>query len=177
MKVVNFNVDGIEEVDITKVVVRVKAFVINNNKIYIASSNGGCQLPGGHVEDGEDVTMALVRELREEMGIDIDNSDIKGPFFEINHYTKIADNNNKKSQVLYFVVNTTKQPDITKTKYTEHEKLYNFAIHQIPLAEAKQYIMSFITDAQQPINKVIAQEMLVALEELQIYLSQGDNNG
>ncbi len=177
MKVVNFNVDGIKEVDITKVVTRVKAFVINGDNLYIASSNGGCQLPGGHVEIGEPTTTALIRELREEIGIDVNKQEIQGPFFEINHYTKVADNNNKKSQVLYYVVKTTQQPDLTKTKYTEHEKQYNFAIHKVNISNAQEYIESFINDTQQPINKVIAQEMLTALNELKIYLSRGDNNG
>ncbi len=53
MKVINFNKENLKESDIDEAVVRIKVFLVNeDNQIIIASSNGGYQLPGGHLEEG-----------------------------------------------------------------------------------------------------------------------------
>ncbi len=54
----------------------------NDNKILLARryqtgyEDGKYSLPAGHVEEGETFTEALVREIKEEINIDIDSSDV-----------------------------------------------------------------------------------------------------
>jgi ADP-ribose pyrophosphatase YjhB (NUDIX family) len=43
----------------------------------IAPARGGIALPGGYIDDGEDWRHALVRELKEETGIDAASRDVR----------------------------------------------------------------------------------------------------
>ena len=55
MKTLIFNESNLQEKDIDEIVTRVKVFLVNNkNELNYAISNGGMQLPGGHVESGEE---------------------------------------------------------------------------------------------------------------------------
>jgi 8-oxo-dGTP pyrophosphatase MutT (NUDIX family) len=144
--------------------------------VWIATSNGGCQLPGGHVERGEDIYNALIRELKEETGMEIVREEVEGPFFELRHYTVTSDKRYRRSNILYFYVKTDKVPDSAKTNFTKQEKEYNFTLSKIPFANAEQYIKSFMGENQTQINRIIAQEVLDAFGELKIFLEE-QNNG
>jgi 8-oxo-dGTP diphosphatase len=61
-----------------KIVVAVKGIVINNEKMLIIKraendevGGGTWECPGGKIEFGEELEEALVREIREEAGIDV----------------------------------------------------------------------------------------------------------
>jgi 8-oxo-dGTP diphosphatase len=47
--------------------------------------DGSYGLPGGHLEPGESVRQTAIRECREEIGIDIDESDLE--VIGVTHYT------------------------------------------------------------------------------------------
>lgn len=53
------------------IVSSVHAFVFKDGKILVLNGSRGWDIPGGHVESGEDVYGALVREIKEETGLDI----------------------------------------------------------------------------------------------------------
>ena len=62
--------------DIDKKVTRVKVLIFNSeNKILLCNVEGKYTFIGGHVEENETLTMALIRELREETGIVLDKQD------------------------------------------------------------------------------------------------------
>ena len=173
MKVLSHNKLNIKDEEVSLFVTRVKAFVVDSqNKIWIATSNGGCQLPGGHVEKGEDLKHTLIRELKEEAGVDIDSSEISGPFFELRHYTVTGDKRKRLSNILYFYVKTDKMPDRSKTNFTPHEREYNFTIGHIEFDKVEEYVKSFMGDNQTQINKIIAQEVLDAFYELKEFLNK-----
>lgn len=168
MKYKVFNEDNLNDSEIDETVVRVKAFILNsNNQILLASSNGGVQLIGGHVEDGEDQIETLKREIKEEAGIDISSEEISNPFYEVRHYIKNYFNTNKNTIAIidYYVVRTDKQPNIEKTKLTKQEQNYAFGLKYIPYDSFEEYVKSFLNSEKQ-INRIIANETLAAFDAL-----------
>ncbi len=73
LKEIIHNHDNLTENDITEIIIRVKALIINSNNIYIGNENGIYQFPGGHLESGETFVECLKREVLKETGIEIDD--------------------------------------------------------------------------------------------------------
>ena len=74
---------------------------------------------------------------------------------------------NRKTEIYDYSIETSKKPDMSKVKYTEHEKQGNFKIEFIPLGESINVIENNISKNEK--NKVIAPDMIVAITE---YLHQ-----
>lgn len=147
--------------DIKRDVTRVKAFIIDKDKnILLALSRGGCQLPGGHLEEGEDVLTGLVRELKEETGITFENDFTS--FFEA-HYKS---NDGFVSKVIYHYTFSDKEPDIQSTHYTEQEIEYNFRIIRTPLNDLPKLLDDYRKVNTIPINIAIIDELKLAHQAL-----------
>ncbi len=168
MKYKIFNENDLKDDEIDETVVRVKAFILNNNnEILMASSNGGVQLVGGHVEDGEDVKEALKREIKEEAGIEVLSNEISEPFYEIRHYMKNYFDTNKNviAKMVYYVVKTNKMPNLTLINRTKQEENYAFDIKFVTL-DSFEKVVKECTKNEKEINRVIASEMLSAFNVL-----------
>ncbi|MDD4276231.1 MAG: NUDIX hydrolase, partial [Clostridia bacterium] len=142
---------------------RVKIFLVNSkDEILIATSGGGCQLPGGHIEEGEGILQGIVREVQEETGIILDYDEILGQFYIIKYLQKNYQNTDKNrlSQVIYFLAKTDKQTNIANLNITENEKINNFDIKYIKFTNFDDFVKQFIAPNQKEINLVIAKEML-----------------
>ena len=88
MKETIYNYDYLKEEDITEVVIRTKALIINNGNILLGNEDNIYQFPGGHLEDDETFEECLKREVMEETGIEIDDSEIKRPFMKVTFLNK-----------------------------------------------------------------------------------------
>ena len=169
MKEIIYNYDNLKDDDITEIVIRMKALIINNDNIYIGNENGIFQFPGGHLEEGETFNECLKREILEETGILLEDKEIYGPFMKVIFLNKDWPEvgKNRKAEIYYYVIKTDKKPDLSRVKYTEHEKEGNFKIEEIPLKFAIDRIRDNIPNNEK--NKVISPDMIRAIEE---YLKQ-----
>ena len=169
MKEVIYNYDLLNDEDITEVVIRAKALIINNKNIILGNENNIFQFPGGHLEENETLEECLKREVLEETGIEIENSEIKRPFMKVTFKNKDwpGSGNNRKAEIYYYLIETNKNPNLDKINYTEHEKQGNFKLEIIPLNKAISIIKKNIPNNEK--NKVIAPDMIMAIAE---YLNQ-----
>ena len=88
MKIEIKDYDNIQKEEMHESPTRVKVFVLSNNQYILISAFDGFQLPGGHVEENENLTTATIREIKEETGIELAEHELPEPFFKIKRYKK-----------------------------------------------------------------------------------------
>ena len=165
MKEVLYNYDNLTLDDIDEVVVRAKGLIINdNNEITLGYCDGTYQFPGGHLEENEELSDCLLREIKEETGIEIKDAKMK-PFEKITHYTKNYHDTgiNRKNEIYYYIVNTNTKFDFNKTSLDEWEKERGFTVKTIPLSNFEKTLIESIPDNSR--NEVIVEEMLDVFKE------------
>ena len=167
-----FNECNLKDEEIDKEVVRVKAFIINSKReVLVALSNGGFQLIGGHVENGEQQTDTLRREIMEEAGISVSEEAFLSPFYEVSHYIRNYFNTSKNviSNIFYYVIRTDEKPNFENVKLTKREQSCDFKIKYIPYDEFKQFMEKFLNNEKE-VNRIIAKETLAAFDKLESIL-------
>lgn len=163
MQEIVYNKDCLVEKDITETVIRAKALLINKDHILLGNAKNIYQFPGGHLEKGETLNKCLKREILEETGIMIEDDEIPNPFLKITYlnrnHPKIG--KNRKTIIYYYEINTDKNPDLSKVRYTEHEKEENFKTEYFSLSSVIKTIEENIPN--NPMNKIIVPDMIIAI--------------
>lgn len=124
MKEIIYNEDNLKDSDINNVVERAKAIIVNSNgEILLGYGNNNYQIIGGHAEEDETYKDCLIREIKEETGITIDNFDEK-VILTIKYYCKDypSKNVNTLFNANYYVIKTEQKPDLNLINLTENEK-------------------------------------------------------
>ena len=131
-------------------------------------SEGCCQLPGGHVEDGETLIQGVIREIKEETGIELDEFEINKPFYEILYYIKNyqGSNKNRMANTLYYFIKTDKEPNFNSLKLTTNEKKNEFHLVYFNINNFKKDVKGYISKEKNNKNKLIAEEILLVFNEL-----------
>lgn len=159
------NKDNLKENEIDEIVTRVKVLLINsNNEILLGLSHGTYQFPGGHLEEGEELSNCVKRELLEETGIKISGKNLT-PFFVIKHYNKNYrdTNKNRLSLIYYYVINSDESYHLENTHYTKEEQEGNFSLKYVNLNDIEDLLIKSIPNNK--INEIIVREMLMAINE------------
>lgn len=169
MKEIVTNNYNLKEEDMTEVVKRVKVLLINSNdEVLLGYSHNEYHLPGGHVEENEELIETVNRELLEETGIELDVKDIE-PFVKMSGYYKDWPElgKNRKIEIYYYEIKTDEKPNLNNTNYTESEKEGNFELRYIPLDKIEEALIKNANEHGD--KKGIVREML---EMLKIYNSR-----
>ena len=165
MKELMLNKDKLKNEDINEEVTRVKALMIDsNNKIILAYGNDCYQFPGGHLEKNEKAEDGLIREVKEETGIDISKYELK-PFLMIKHLSKNYFNSGKNrcNKIIYYIIKTDEKIDFSKTSFTDYEIKHNFKIGYYNMNEIEELLIDHSN--KNISSKPIAYEMLQVLYE------------
>ena len=163
MKRVFINDDNLTIADLDYEVIRVKGIIINNNnEILLAHNNNTYQLIGGHVENNEDMEEALIREVKEETGIDVET--VSGPFMQIMTYSKNYFNSGKNvcSKIYYYRIFSNDLPNLNETSYDELEKQTDFGLFYVKLVDFEKFLRQSMDNGM--LDKNIGREMLLAME-------------
>lgn len=163
MQEIIYNKDCLVEKDITETVIRAKALLINKDNILLGKAQNVYQFPGGHLEKDETLSECLKREILEESGIIIEDDEIPNPFLKITYLNRNHPEigKNRKTIIYYYKINTDKNPDLSKVRYTEHEKEENFKTEYFPLSSVIKTIEENIPNNF--MNKIIAPDMIIAI--------------
>ena len=147
-KIIN-NPDNLvnKELNVTN---KVRAIILNNLKITIVDYANILMLPGGKVDDNEEEKEALKRELKEELGLDINSNELI-PFIEYNNYlynypTREGKNINKLVTTKYYIVKTNNKIDLSKRNLTENEKNQKFKVFNVSILNINDLINSMLED-------------------------------
>ena len=130
MKTILYNYDNLKEEDINRIVRRAKILIINSNdEILFAHSNNNYFFVGGRVEENETFEEGIVRETKEETGIDLP-LEKREPFFNITYMNKDypSDGVNTKSVANYYLIKCDTKPDLSKVSLTDEERVSNFKL-------------------------------------------------
>lgn len=130
MKEILYNKDNLKEEDINRRVLRSKALIINSkDEILFACADNTYFLIGGRVEEGESFDEGLVREIKEETGIDI-KLESRIPFITITYMNKDypSEGINTKTLANYYLIKQDIKPNIDEIMLTEEEISCNFEL-------------------------------------------------
>lgn len=142
MEIKIYNEDNLLENDLNRKVIRVKAIIINDrDEVLLGHSHDTYQFIGGHVEEDEDLNIALKREVEEESGIILDSEELI-PFFKMLQYEKDYPNpgDNSCYEYYYYYIRTNKLPNLDLVSYTLHEKEGHFKNVFIPLSKLEEVL-------------------------------------
>jgi 8-oxo-dGTP pyrophosphatase MutT (NUDIX family) len=163
MKEIIFNNKNLTNDDISESVTRVKGLMINSDgKILIAHNNNTYQFPGGHLEENEEKDDCIVREIKEETGINV--SVTEEPFLCIKTYDDNYFNTGKKvlNSIYYYRFFTDDLPNFSETHYDELELATDFNLFYVNFSDLEDFLKKNIDSGM--IDVAIGKEMLKVVE-------------
>lgn len=163
MKKIIINDNNLIENDIETTVIRVKGLIINSSgKILLAHNNNTYQFPGGHLDDCETMKQCLIREIKDETGIKV--NDLEEPFLCISTFDNNYFNSGKKvlNNIYYYRIFTDEVPNYDETHYDELELATDFNLFYVPFDDLGNFLKKCMED--DTIDKNIGREMLLVVD-------------
>ena len=149
MKEIIYNYDDVDENEINRIVRRAKALIINDkNEVVLALSHNNYYFIGGHVDNDESDFECLIREIKEESGVDIDIKPMK-PFLRIKYLNKDypSEGVNTMSLANYYLLKTNLEENKKERTLTDSEEDGDFHIVNIPLYDSVKVLTDSIPNS------------------------------
>ena len=138
------NDDNLSIDDIDKFIKRPRAIIVNSKNealITYASLTTHFEFPGGHLEGDETIDEALIREVKEETGIDLTNDHFH-PFFHLQYLCKDFPEPgvNTSIEFFYYVVYTDKRVNMENSNLDTGEKVENYSSSFVPIENIEEIL-------------------------------------
>ena len=132
-----------------------RGIILSGDKIALVYSKKEkyYKFPGGGIKENEDMHTALIREVREEVGIE--NFHVEDPFLKIITYDSHYFNTGSVvlNTIYYYRVTTDEQPDEEKTNYDLIEASTPFKLYFVDLDKLDSFLESEINNFDKPIYR------------------------
>lgn len=169
MKTIINNFNNLKESDIDIITNKVRAIIIDDfNNVIITKYADMYMLPGGKIDKDENEKDALIRELKEELGIKFNGSELI-PLVTFKNYMKdypLIDKDgtvNKLNNTIYYVIRSNKKTNKNSTTLTERESKNNFNIYNLKLDDLINIVSNY--ESKNERNIYFKKELLSVLNE------------
>lgn len=140
MKRIIVNDNNLNTNDINKTASKVRAILLSDNKILVSYYGGIILFPGGSIDKGEDESIAIVRELKEETGITYNINNLCDLFllehYQPNYPTRNNETINRLIKTKYYL-GLFKGIDLNNVSRTDNEIKGDFHLELITMDELK----------------------------------------
>lgn len=133
MKEIIYNYNELNKDEINRYVKRSKLIIENSKgKILLVKEFNTYQLPGGHVEDNESFNEALIREIKEETGIELSKFDRK-PILKIRYLKRNFPDINVNTEYIgyYYSEKINESFNLNNLNLTNEEALSDYKLEYI----------------------------------------------
>ena len=161
MKLVCYNPDSIKKSDIEHVIKRAKLLIENENEEFLlAYSYNNYHIIGGHVNNGESDEDCILREVKEEAGIVLENTDFN-PIVEIQYIMRV-DNKNTLYSCKYYYSKINQKPNGRSKELTYQEKQGDLKIKRIK----KQDVLDVLEKSYETCTKkIVLDDTILVVKE------------
>ena len=169
MEKIVINEHNLKEEEINEVETRVKTILVNDKEeVLLGYAKNKYQFIGGHVEEKETLIDTAQREILEETGISLKLDSNMKPVAQYTKYWKNKPkvNENKKTEIYYYLIKCNKAINYDKTNYTEEEKKNNFELRYVPIKNLKNEIINNFKKYEEA--RGIGKEMLEVVKRVNI---------
>ena len=168
MKEIIYNNDNLLDEDINNEICRAKMIVENdNNELLFCMTNNNYYLIGGHLEDGETFDEAVVREIKEESGVDIP-FEKREPYFSIKYYCRDYPEKGLNTRYInnYYSIKYNLIPDMTNSSLEQGEIDGGFKLEYIDKNKALEVLTKSLENCTR--ERVV----LDTIDAVKIYLEK-----
>ena len=143
MKTIKINDSKMADTEIEVVRRKARAFLIQDDKFLIANYGGVWLLPGGSIDPDETKEETIVRELKEETGVEYEPTELEH-VLTMNYFQKDYPMTSKKNMnrllVTDYYFGYYKGTDIFNTKRTKSEKNDGFYLKLVTYEEIEELL-------------------------------------
>lgn len=170
MEIIELNLGNINENEVDIITNKVRVIIFDDdNNIILTKYADMFMFPGGKVNKDESNIEALIREVQEELGIDVSKCNII-PFIEfnnyLNNYPKVENNQriNKLNRTIYYLIKTNIKINDKNKNLTEREIKNNFSTLNLQLNDAIEIVKNY--KSNNPRNIYFKEEVIIIMEKI-----------